>query len=48
MCRICVDFELKKLSIKEAYSNLREVYRDDDEHCNEVWLKLMEAEMENV
>ena len=46
MCRICVDFELGKLTIPEAYKNLRETYDEADEHSNEVWLKLLEAEVE--
>jgi hypothetical protein len=42
---ICVDFELGKMSVAEAYTNLREIYEDDDEHHAEVWLKLIEMEM---
>lgn len=46
MCRICAEFEMGKLTIPEAYRNLKETYNEDDEHSNEVWLKLLEAEME--
>lgn len=44
MCQICVDFELNKLTLSEAYNNLREVYNESDGHSIEVWLKLIKAE----
>lgn len=47
MCMICVDFNLGKLTIDEAYRNLKEVFKDEDEHTLEVWLKLVEKEMES-
>ena len=46
MCRICVDFELGKLTLEEAYRNFREIYNENDDHALELWVKLIEAEGE--
>jgi len=43
-CAICKDFQLGKLSLQEAYNNLREVYNEENEHTMEVWIMLIEAE----
>lgn len=48
MCLICKDFALGKLTIPEAYRNLRETYSETDKYSNEVWLKLIEAEKEKT
>lgn len=45
MCLICKDYELKKLTRKEALTNLTEVYDEEDKHHNEVWMKLVEDEL---
>lgn len=45
MCRICADFEIGKLTIPEAYTNLKEVFTEEDRHAIEVWIKLIKAEL---
>ena len=49
MCLICVDFELKRLTNKEAWNNLSEM-RDtlDEEHAEEVENMIIKAEAENI
>lgn len=45
MCLICADFEKGKLTIDEAYTNLKETYDESDGHSNEVWRKLLAYEL---
>jgi hypothetical protein len=47
MCLICKDFELGKLTLNEAYRNLKEVYDDEDEHSVDVWMMLLDAELKD-
>ena len=47
MCLICVEFNKGKLSIREAYSNLLEMYSEEDEHSKDVWVMLVEAELDS-
>lgn len=47
MCLICVEFNKGKLSIREAYTNLTEVYSEEDEHTKDVWRMLVEAELDS-
>lgn len=46
MCLICAEWDAKRLTIDEAYKNLRETYDESDGHSVEVWLKLLNAEIE--
>jgi len=48
MCLICVDFEKGKLTIEEAYNNLKEVFNEEDKHTQEVWEMLIEAELKKL
>lgn len=45
MCQICADYEMKKLTLAEAYKNLQEVYDEEDGHSVEVWLKLLQDDI---
>ena len=46
MCMVCRDFELGKLTLPEAYRNLREVWDEkNNPHCMDVWIKLVNAEL---
>lgn len=44
MCAVCYDFQRGRITIKEAYKNLEEIYEEEDEHSNEVWIMLLKAE----
>lgn len=44
MCKICIDYKLKALTLEEAWNNLRETFNEDDEHSMQVWLNLLEEE----
>ena len=49
MCLICKDWELGKLTIEEAYRNLKEVYDEkENPHSIEVWIKLAQSELESM
>lgn len=45
MCKICVDFKKGSLTRQEAYQNLQEVYNDKDEHSKDIWIMLLEDEL---